>query len=268
MDNRPIGIFDSGLGGLSCVKEIMRIMPNENVIYFGDTGRVPYGSRSQETLMKYVRQDIRFLKTFDIKMIIIACGTASSAALPWISDELDTKIMGVVEPAAKAAVAATKSKRIGVLGTPATIRYGKYIEDIKGICADAQVFQKACPMFVPLVENGYTDSEVTRIIANEYLEDMKKNNIDTLILGCTHYPLLKKVIGEIMGDGVSLIDSGAVAADDALKYLRKNNMQSEKTIGDYRYFVSDSPQDFSKLGGMFLEKSVSDTVERIDIEKY
>ena len=268
MDNRPIGVFDSGLGGLSCVKEIMRIMPNEDVIYFGDTGRVPYGSRSQETLMKYVRQDIRFLKSFDIKMIIIACGTASSAALPWISSEVDTTIMGVVEPAARTAVSATKTKRIGVLGTPATVRYGKYIEDIKIICPEAKVFQKACPMFVPLVENGYTDSEVTRIIANEYLEDMKKNDIDTLILGCTHYPLLKKVIGEVMGDSVKLIDSGAVAADAAFEYLRNNGMQSEMNAGEYRYFVSDSPGDFSKLGGMFLEKAVADTVERIDIEKY
>lgn len=268
MDNRPIGVFDSGLGGLSCVKEIMRIMPNEDVIYFGDTGRVPYGSRSQETLMKYVRQDIRFLKSFDIKMIIIACGTASSAALPWISSEVATPIMGVVEPAARAAVAATKTKRIGVLGTPATVRYGKYIEDIKSICPDAQVFQKACPMFVPLVENGYTDCEITRIIANEYLEEIKKNRVDTLILGCTHYPLLKKVIGEVMGDGVKLIDSGAVAADSAFEYLKANNMQNEKENGAYRYFVSDSPQDFSKLGGMFLEKTVADTVERIDIEKY
>ena len=144
MDNRPIGVFDSGLGGLSCVREIMRIMPNEDVIYFGDTGRVPYGSRSQETLMKYVRQDIRFLKNFDIKMIIIACGTASSAVLPWIGNELDTKIIGVVNPAAKAAVLQSNTKKIGVLGTAATVKYGKYVENIKSICPDAQVFQKAC----------------------------------------------------------------------------------------------------------------------------
>lgn len=268
MDNRPIGVFDSGLGGLSCVKEIMRIMPNEDVIYFGDTGRVPYGSRSQETLIKYVRQDIRFLKSFDIKMIIIACGTASSAVLPWVGNEIDTKIMGVVEPAARAAVSVSKTKRIGVLGTAATVRYGKYVDDIKSICNEAEIFQKACPMFVPLVENGYTKADVTRTIAREYLEDMKNKDVDTLILGCTHYPLLKDIIREIMGDGVTLIDSGAAAADSAHKFLKDLDMQKDKGIGEYRYFVSDSAEDFAKLGGVFLEKPICRNVEKIDIEKY
>lgn len=268
MDNRPIGVFDSGLGGLSCVKEIMRIMPNENVVYFGDTGRVPYGSRSQETLMKYVRQDIRFLKTFDIKMIIIACGTASSAALPWIGDEVDTKIMGVVAPAAKAAVMQSKTKKIGVLGTAATVRYGKYVDEIKNICPDAEVFQKACPMFVPLVENGYANSEVTKTIAQEYLQELKGKNIDTLILGCTHYPLLKSVIRDVMGEDVSLIDSGMAAADYAFSILKENNIQGDETAGIYKYFVSDSPEDFARLGGTFLEKPILENVEKIDIEKY
>jgi glutamate racemase len=268
MDNRPIGVFDSGLGGLSCVKEIMRIMPNEDVIYFGDTGRVPYGSRSQETLVKYVRQDIRFLKSFDIKMIIIACGTASSAALPWINEELDTKVMGVVAPAARVAVKASKSKRIGVLGTSATVRYGKYVDDIKRLCPESVVVQKACPMFVPLVENGYIDTEITKIIAREYLAEISEKDVDTLILGCTHYPLLKDVIRDIMGDKVTLIDSGAAAADGALEFLKENDMLSEKTNGTYKYFVSDSTEDFAKLGGMFLKKPICESVEKIDIEKY
>ncbi len=268
MDKRPIGVFDSGLGGLSAVKEIMRIMPNEDVIYFGDTGRVPYGSRSQETLIKYVSQDIRFLKTFDIKMIIIACGTASSAVLPWISGGMDTKILGVVEPAAKAAITASKTNRIGVLGTAATIRYGKYVEYIKKLNPEAEVFQMACPMFVPLVENGYADSEVTRIIAKEYLKDLKDKNIDTLILGCTHYPLLKNVIKGIMGDDVTLIDSGAAAANSAFELLKKEDMQCGREMGTYRYFVSDSADDFAKLGGLFLEKPIGKDIEKIDIEKY
>ncbi len=268
MDNRPIGVFDSGLGGLSCVKEIMRLMPNEDVIYFGDTGRVPYGSRSQETLMKYVRQDIRFLKSFDIKMIIIACGTASSAALPWIEDELDTKIMGVVQPASIKAAKSTKNRRIGVLGTAATVKYGKYVEDIKKLKPDAQVFQKACPMFVPLVENGYRDSEVTEIIAREYLEEIKKENVDTLILGCTHYPLLKDVIQKIMGDDVALIDSGATAAQGAYEFLKNADMLKLKALGEYRYFVSDSAEDFAKLGSMFLCRPICENVENIDIERY
>ncbi len=268
MDNRPIGIFDSGLGGLSCVKEIMRIMPNENVVYFGDTGRVPYGSRSQETLMKYVRQDIRFLKTFDIKMIIIACGTASSAVLPWIGDEVDTKIAGVVVPAARLAAAQSKTKKIGVLGTAATVRYGKYVDEIKNICPDAEVFQKACPMFVPLVENGYANSEVTKTIAHEYLQELKGKEIDTLILGCTHYPLLKNVIRDVMGEEILLIDSGMAAADYAFNVLKENNFQGDETAGTYKYFVSDSPEDFAHLGGVFLEKPILENVEKIDIEKY
>ncbi|MDO4744126.1 MAG: glutamate racemase [Clostridia bacterium] len=268
MDNRPIGVFDSGLGGLSCVKEIMRIMPNEDVIYFGDTGRVPYGSRSQETLVKYVRQDIRFLKSFDIKMIIIACGTASSAALPWLADEIDTKVMGVVEPAAKAAVNASKNKRIGVLGTSATVKYGKYVDDIKSLCPESVVVQKACPMFVPLVENGYIDAEVTRLIAKEYLAEVSKADVDTLILGCTHYPLLKDTIRDIMGDGITLVDSGAAAANSAFEFLKESDMLSEKSHGTYRYFVSDSTEDFAKLGGMFLQKPICESVEKVDIEKY
>ncbi len=268
MDRRPIGVFDSGLGGLTCVKEIMKIMPNEDVIYFGDTGRVPYGTRERDTLLKYVRQDIRFLETFDIKMIIIACGTASSAALPWISSEFGTEIIGVVEPAVHAAVNATKTKRIGVLGTSGTIKSGKYPEFIKSICPDAQVFPKACPMFVPLVENGYADSDVTGIIAREYLEDIKKNDIDTLILGCTHYPLLKSVIAEIMGSDITLIDSGAAAAHFAFKQLKSRDMLSDKNSGRYNYYVSDSAADFAKLGGMFLSRPIGESVAKVDIEKY
>ncbi len=268
MDNRPIGVFDSGLGGLSCVKELMRIMPGEDVIYFGDTGRVPYGSRSQETLMKYVRQDIRFLKSFDIKMIIIACGTASSAVLPWIGDELDTKIMGVVQPASKRATETTKNGKIGVLGTAATVKYGKYVEDIKKLSPKAQVFQKACPMFVPLVENGYVDSDVTEIIAREYLAEIKEKAVDTLILGCTHYPLLKDIIQEVTGDGVELIDSGAAAAQSAYEFLKNADMLNTKALGEYKYFVSDSTEDFAKLGSIFLSKPIGENVEKIDIEKY
>lgn len=268
MDKRPIGVFDSGLGGLTCVKEIMRIMSGEDVIYFGDTGRVPYGTRGADTIVKYVRQDIRFLQSFDIKMIIIACGTASSAALPWLADEITTEITGVVEPAAALAVKTTQNGKIGVLGTAGTIRSGKYAEYIKKLDPGTEVFQKACPMFVPLVENGYSKSDVTRIIANEYLDEIKKNGVDTLILGCTHYPLIKDVIGEIMGDSVTLIDSGAAAADYAYEILKEQDMLSHGNSGKLRYFVSDSTEDFTRLGGLFLEREICGSVERIDIEKY
>ena len=268
MDKRPIGVFDSGLGGLTCVKEIMRIMPGEDVIYFGDTGRVPYGTRGADTIVKYVRQDIRFLQSFDIKMIIIACGTASSAALPWLADEITTEIAGVVEPAAMLAMKATKNKKIGVLGTAGTIRSGKYPEYIKKLNPEIDVVQKACPMFVPLVENGYAKSDVTRTIATEYLEEMKAAGVDTLVLGCTHYPLIKDTIREIMGEDVTLIDSGASAANWAYDMLKKKEMLSDNTKGKLRYFVSDSTDDFARLGSLFLEQEICESVERIDIEKY
>ncbi len=268
MDKRPIGVFDSGLGGLTCVKEIMKIMPNEDVIYFGDTGRVPYGTRGADTIVKYVRQDIKFLQSFDIKMIIIACGTASSAALPWLADEISTEITGVVSPAAMAAVKVTKNKKIGIIGTIGTVRSGQYPEYIKALDSEIEVFQKACPMFVPLVENGYSDSSVTKTIAVDYLKDIKEAGVDTLILGCTHYPLLKKVIGEVMGSGVTLIDSGATAADYSYELLKKKNMLSDEKVGNIKYFVSDSTEDFERLGGAFLDRPINDTVWRIDIEKY
>ncbi len=268
MDKRPIGVFDSGLGGLTCVKEILKIMPGEDVIYFGDTGRVPYGTRGSDTIVKYVRQDIRFLESFDIKTIIIACGTASSAALPWLADEIKTSISGVLEPAVKMAVSKTKNKRIGVIGTSGTVKSGKYPEYIKRINGEIEVIQKACPMFVPLVENGYLDGNATREFAKEYLAEIREFKADTLILGCTHYPLLRKVIQEEMGSGVTLIDSGAAAADYTYDLLKTKNMLSNKEKGEIRYFVSDSTEDFSRLGGMFLNQEIDGKVERIDIEKY
>ncbi len=269
MDNRPIGIFDSGLGGLTCVKEVMKIMPNEDIIYFGDTGRVPYGTRSRETVIKYVKQDINFLETFDIKYIIIACGTASSAALPFIEEEYDAKISGVLYPAAQSAVKATKNKKIGVIGTTGTVKSGKYIEAIHSLMPDAEVFQKACPLFVPLVENGMTEDEATSLIATEYLKEIRNAGVDTIILGCTHYPLLTDVIREIVGEGVALIDSGAQAAKFAKEDMEKLGLLSEKQEkGKARFFVSDSIENFSELGSMFLQKEIDGDVSFTDIEKY
>ena len=196
MDNRAIGIFDSGLGGLTCVREVMNIMPNEDIIYFGDTGRVPYGTRSSATIVKYVRQDINFLRKFNIKFIIIACGTASSAALPHITTEYDTDIIGVVEPASRAAAAATRNKRVGVLGTQGTINSNKYKDRIYAIDPGIEVVSKACPMFVPVVENGYADSEIATILAREYLKPLIEAEVDTIILGCTLF-LNRKIVGQV-----------------------------------------------------------------------
>jgi len=268
MDLRPIGIFDSGLGGLTCVKEVMKIMPGEDIIYFGDTGRVPYGTRSSETIVKYVRQDINFLKTFDIKSIIIACGTASSAALPKIKDEYDTEINGVVLPASIKASNATKNGRIGIIGTEGTVRSGKYKEELLKISSELEIFQTACPLFVSLVENGYADSKAARLIAEDYLKDIKDAGVDTLILGCTHYPLLKDIIGDILGSSVSLIDSGAAAAEYTKEKIFEKGLESSKTAGTVKFFVSDITESFSKLGGMFLNREINEDVKRIDIEKY
>ncbi len=268
MDQRPIGIFDSGLGGLTCTKKVMELLPGEDIIYFGDTGRVPYGTRSAETVMKYVRQNIRFLKTFDIKYIIIACGTASSAALPLIQEEWDIPISGVLEPTCKAAVEATKNGKVGVLGTQGTIRSGKYQETICNLNPDIQVLNKACPMFVPLVENGYLDSEATDLIAREYLLPLKEEGVDTLVLGCTHYPLLKPVISRIMGEKVTLIDAGAETAVFAKEYLNQNNLLSGQKQGKVRYYVSDGVEGFTALARMFLEKEMEGDVNMIAIENY
>lgn len=268
MDNRAIGVFDSGLGGLTCVKKVIEIMPNEDIIYFGDTGRVPYGTRSPETIVKYVRQDINFLESFDIKFIIIACGTASSAALPSIRSEIGTDIIGVVEPAATAAVKNSKNGRIGVIGTSGTIKSGKYLQKIKKLNPDAEVFSRACPMFVPLVENGYTKGEVAHLIAKEYLTELKEKEVDTLIMGCTHYPLLRSEIQEIMGDGVALIDAGAEAALAAKETLLEKGLLSGKASGTAQYYVSDTVQGFSELGSVFLDKQIEGSVHKIDIEKY
>lgn len=268
MDQRPIGIFDSGLGGLTCVKKVMELLPGEDIIYFGDTGRVPYGTRSAETVIKYVRQNIRFLKSFDIKYIIIACGTASSAALPLIQEEWDVPIAGVLEPTCAAAARATRNNKIGVLGTQGTIRSGKYEELLKKINPEIQVVNKACPMFVPLVENGYLDTEVTEMIVEEYLLPLKEDGVDTLVLGCTHYPLLAPVISRIMGEEVTLINAGAETAVFAKAYLEEKQLLGGKKQGTARYYVSDGVEGFTSLAGMFLEKEIEGDVEMIAIEKY
>jgi glutamate racemase len=269
VDNRPIGVFDSGLGGLTAVKELMYQLPNESIVYFGDTGRVPYGTRSNETITKYVFQDVRFLLNFDIKLIIIACGTASSVALEAVKKEFDIPIIGVVQSAAAKAVKVSTQKNIGIIGTQGTINSGSYERKIKQIDHLAATFAKACPLFVPLVENGYLDHEVTRLIAQEYLQPLKEKHVDTIIMGCTHYPLLKRTIADIMGENVNLIDPGAETAKYVKKLLKEKDMLAEAGAKPkYKYFVSDSIESFSKLGSLFLEKKINESVEKIDIEKY
>ncbi len=269
MDNRCIGVFDSGLGGLTAVKEIMKILPDENIIYFGDTGRVPYGTRSHETVLKYTKNDIRFLQSFDVKMIVIACGTASSVALPKVLEDFDVPILGVVEPSVKAAFNATKNKKVGIIGTSGTIKSGSYEKLIKSFDSEIETFTKACPLFVPLVENGHFDTQVAKLVVEEYLEEIKNSGVDTLILGCTHYPLLSKVIGEYMGDSVTLINPGEEVAKHLKNMLYGNMGHSKDQDGEkYRYFVSDNTEAFETLGSIFLETKINGQVTKIDIEKY
>lgn len=269
MDNRKIGVFDSGLGGLTAVKEIMRLFPDESIVYFGDTGRVPYGTRSKETILKYTHDDINFLLSRDVKMIVIACGTASSAALPEIKDEFNVPIYGVVDAGAYAASRVTKNNKIGIIGTTATIKSGAYNKYISEYNPEAQTFEKACPLFVPLVENGHFNTPVTKLVAEEYLKDIREAGVDTLILGCTHYPLLKDAIAEYMGDSVTLISPGEEVAKFLKKKITPEDAHSNvRDAEQYTYYVSDSVASFEELGSIFLETKINGKVNKIDIEKY
>ncbi len=268
MDNRAIGVFDSGLGGLTCVKEIMHLLPGEDVIYFGDTGRVPYGSRSPETIIKYSVSDVNFLKTFDIKAVVIACGTVSSIAIEHLKSRFDIPIMGVVEPAVSAALKSTVNNKIGIIGTSGTISSGKYAKQIKELLPESMVVQTACPLFVPFVENGFLDHPATKMIAEEYLSEIKSSSADTLILGCTHYPLIKPLIGDIMGEKTALIDPGFETAAHLKDYLTANDMLSGEKSGGYSFYVSDKVDNFENLGGMFLGREIKGRVHTVDIEKY
>ncbi|MDE6108500.1 MAG: glutamate racemase [Oscillospiraceae bacterium] len=270
MDQRPIGVFDSGLGGLTALRELRKVLPGEDLIYFGDTGRVPYGSRGRETIQRYARQDVNFLRSFDLKAIVVACGTVSANALTELRAENDIPIFGVVAPAARAAVKATRNKKVGLIGTAASIRSGAYEHEMAQMDPEVQVTALACPLFVPLVENGRfcPGDRVVELVVEEYLTPLKEAGVDTLVLGCTHYPLLSQVIGNFMGSHVALIDSGASCADMAGERLWEQGLLAERATGSCRYFVSDSTQDFARLASIFLGEPVTGTVERVDIEKY
>ena len=268
MNNAAIGVFDSGVGGLTCVKELIKLLPNENIVYLGDTARVPYGSKSRETIMSYARQDIEFLKQHNVKMILVACGTVSSV-LPAMDIKSDISISGVVEPAVKAACSATKNNRIGVIATSATIKSGIYGKAIRSINPNIKVVGKACPMFVPLVENGYTapDCVPARYIAQEYLEIMKKEDVDTLILGCTHYPHLTELISDIMGEGVTLVSSGAELAKYALNSLSYSDDTAEREEREsLELYCTDSVELFSENVERFLGNNINAQISKCSLK--
>ncbi len=271
MDNRPIGVFDSGLGGLTAVREIMAQMPAEDIIYFGDTGRVPYGGRSRATIVKYTRQDINFLMQYDIKAIVIACNTADTAARQLMQREYDLPIFGAVQPASLLAARATRSSRIGLIGTTTTIASGRYEQFIHEARPEAEVRAYACPLLVPLVENGRIrpGDVVIETVVREYLQPLRDWGCDTLVLGCTHYPLLMEVIGDFMGPDVTLINSGAAAAEGLRQALEQTGALADpERAGACRYFVSDSPDGFSETASLFLQRPVRDDVTQINIDQF
>lgn len=268
MDNRPIGVFDSGLGGLTVLNEINNLLPLESVVYFGDSGRAPYGTKSEETVIKYTFQDIRFLLNQDIKMIVIACNTASACSLELVKDNFDIPIVEVVQPGARAAVRDTKNKRIGVIGTVATIESGVYEKAIQRLDSSVEVYSTACPMFVPLVEEGWWDNDIAYRIAQEYMKPLKEQDIDTLVLGCTHYPLLKNVISKVMGEGVKLVNSALEVAKVVKEVIDVKQIQRNNTIAPvYRYYTSDSVKKFESLGNSILNGRIH-SAEKVDIERY
>lgn len=270
MNNSAIGVFDSGVGGLTCVKELIKLMPNENVVYLGDTARVPYGTRSKEKIAEYGRQDINFLERHNVKIVIVACGTVSSVLMttPLFDGTKITEFSGVLEPAVQTACAVTKNNKIGVIGTPATIKSGAYGKAIRKIKPDAKVIGQACPMFVPLVENGYTqkDCQVTRLIAEEYLKIMKEKEVDTLIMGCTHYPMLKDIIGDIMGNDVKLISPGEEAAKYAKNVLTINDSLTDSTEkGHLELYCTDSVELFSENVKSFLGENINGEINKCNL---
>lgn len=259
--DRPIGIFDSGIGGLTVLKEIADILPREDMVYFGDTARVPYGAKSKETIVKFSIQDADFLSEFDVKMIVAACNTASSLSLDMLKRRYDIPLAGVIEPGARRAASLTGNMKIGVIGTKATVKSGVYEREIKKFNPEINVFSLACPLFVPLAEEGWLDGKITKAIAEEYLAPLKKSGVDVLVLGCTHYPLLKPVIQRAAGRNVTLVDSAKETAKEVKLLLEENGLaKTAKAKPEYRFFVSDEPALFKKIGEKFLGRPI----ERIE----
>jgi glutamate racemase len=261
----PIGVFDSGIGGLTVVRELMKQLPDERIIYFGDTARVPYGPKSPDTVRRYAREIATWLQHQGVKAIVVACNTATAHALETLTSEYAFPVVGVVEPGARAAVRAGPGRAIGVIGTVGTIGSGAYERAIHRLSPDARIVARACPLFVPLIEEGWLDAEATRLIAREYLAALKSDSVDTLVLGCTHYPLLKPLIGEIMGQNVALIDSAQETAAETARVLDRAGLRApHRAPCAHRFVASDAPEQFLRLGQRFLGTTI-DRVETVTL---
>jgi len=256
--NQAIGVFDSGIGGLTVVRALMERLPFENIIYFGDTARVPYGVKSVETINRYAMQITEFLLKKDVKLLIVACNTMAAVAYRAIRDLSPVPVLEVIEASARLAVSETRSKAIGVIGTPATINSNAYARAIHQLDRDAKVFSQACPLFVPLVEEGWLDHEATKLVAEEYLKPVMAEQIDTLVLGCTHYPLLKPLFQDIVGENVRLIDSAEAMAEIAADLIHRENFgNTSRQSPDYLFYVSDVPYRFQTIGERFLGRTLT-----------
>lgn len=263
---QAIGIFDSGVGGLTVLKEIVKAIPQEDTIYLGDTARVPYGTKSPETVTRYSRQIAAFLVRRDIKLLVVACNTASAVSLEALEAELTIPVVGVIEPGARRAVAVTRTGKVGVIGTEGTIKSSAYTKAIKRLAPEIEVLTQPCPIFVPLVEEGWTENEVTRLTTVQYLQWLKDAGVDTLVLGCTHYPLLKKAIGEVMGPEVRLVDSAEETARTVADILAERGLlRPETEVGNHHYYVTDVPAGFIKVGNRFLGGRLGD-VYQVNLE--
>jgi glutamate racemase len=259
---QAIGIFDSGVGGLTVLREIFKALPQEDTIYFGDTARVPYGTKSPETVTRYAGEIASFLLKRDIKLLVVACNTASAVALPGLKRQLSIPVVGVIEPGARRAVEVTRSGRIGVIGTAGTIRSSAYTRAIKRLKPEAEVLTRACPLFVPLAEEGWIDNQVARLTAQSYLRELKDAAVDTLVLGCTHYPLLKPLIAEFMGPGVTLVDSAEETARTVTAILwDRKLLRPEAEKGNHHYYVTDIPAGFIRVGNRFLGGRLGDVYQ-------
>ena len=261
----PIGVFDSGIGGLTVAKELIKALPNEDIIYLGDTARVPYGTKSERTVIAYSHSNAEFLISKGIKLLVVACNTASSVSIPSLRNEFDIPVIGVIEPGAKKAVSVTKAGKIGVIGTPSTIGSSAYTKAIHNLNPEIEVYTKACPLFVPLADEGRTEGEIIEHIAEDYLNPIKNSGIDVLVLGCTHYPLLKNTLQKVMGAGITLVDSAEETASQIKSVLTEMNLLNESNPdSEKEFYLTDVSDTFISVAGRFLGKKI-DKIEMVDI---
>jgi len=268
MSSRPIGVFDSGIGGLTVVRELFRQIPGESIIYFGDTARVPYGSKSDETVRSFALQDALFLAQQGVKLIVVACNTASSNSLDLLREKIPMPIEGVIQPGARAAVEATRSGRIGIIGTDSTIASRAYERAIEELNKDISIFARSCPLFVPLAEEGWVDDPITAQVAERYLSHLRRCRVDVLVLGCTHYPLLQDIIARTMGPEVTLIDSATATASEVGRILDRGKLRNLGTkTPEHHFYVSDLPRRFGEVGERFLGSSLAHVVRVNNLER-